>query len=130
MIRLLLCWVAKSSQIIYLVVLMAGELKPIPTLSLILIAAIYSLQTFVFIMCRKWDMVSWMVFYILTIPAFSFFLPLDSFWRMDDFSWGQTRIVMGEAGKKMIVHVRPSLSFEQSRSSHFVLRTKASSIRA
>ena len=39
---------------------------------------------------------------------------------MDDFSWGQTRIIMGEAGKKMIVHVRPSLSFEWSRSSRFV----------
>ena len=24
---------------------------------------------------------------------------------MDDFSWGQTRLVLGESGKKMIVHV-------------------------
>jgi len=24
---------------------------------------------------------------------------------MDDFSWGQTRVVLGESGKKMIVHV-------------------------
>jgi chitin synthase len=54
-------------------------------------------------------MVGWMIFYIIAIPAFSFLLPLYSFWRMDDFSWGQTRIVMGEAGKKMIVHVRASL---------------------
>jgi Chitin synthase len=69
-------------------------------------------------MRRKWDMVGWMVFYILAIPAFSFFLPLYSFWRMDDFSWGQTRIVMGEAGKKMIVHVRASLSFDRSRGAH------------
>jgi len=82
-------------------------------LSLILIAAIYGLQAFVFILRRKWDMVGWMVFYILAIPAFSFLLPLYSFWRMDDFSWGQTRIVMGEAGKKMIVHVRASLVFER-----------------
>ncbi|KAL0064502.1 hypothetical protein AAF712_008560 [Marasmius tenuissimus] len=36
----------------------------------------------------KWDMIGWM-FYILAIPAFTFFLPLYSFWRMDDFSWGQ-----------------------------------------
>jgi Chitin synthase len=118
---LLSCEVAESSQIVYLVVLTAGEHKPIPTLSLILIAAIYGLQAFVFIMRRKWDMVGWMVFYILAIPAFSFFLPLYSFWRMDDFSWGQTRIVMGEAGKKMIVHVRISLLLERNRSSRFVL---------
>jgi len=45
-----------------------------------------------------------MLFYVIAIPAFSFFLPLYSFWKMDDFSWGQTRLVMGESGKKMIVH--------------------------
>jgi len=49
-------------------------------------------------------MIGWMIFYILAIPAFSFFLPLYSFWRMDDFSWGQTRVVLGESGKKIIVH--------------------------
>ena len=63
------------------------------------------LQALVFILRRKWDMIGWMVFYILAIPAFSFFLPLYSFWKMDDFSWGQTRVVLGESGKKMIVHV-------------------------
>jgi len=70
-----------------------------------MIAAIYGLQALVFIMRRKWDMIGWMLFYVLAIPAFSFFLPLYSFWKMDDFSWGQTRVVLGESGKKMIVHV-------------------------
>ena len=70
-----------------------------------MLAAIYGLQALVFLFRRKWDMIGWMVFYILAIPAFSFFLPLYSFWRMDDFSWGQTRVVLGESGKKMIVHV-------------------------
>ena len=70
-----------------------------------MLAAVYGLQALVFIMRRKWDMVGWMVFYILAIPVFSFFLPLYSFWRMDDFSWGATRIVLGESGKKMVVHV-------------------------
>jgi chitin synthase len=90
--------------IVYLIYLVAGEHKPIPTLSLIMIASIYGLQALVFILRRKWDMIGWMVFYIIAIPAFSFFLPLYSFWRMDDFSWGQTRVVLGESGKKMIVH--------------------------
>lgn len=70
-----------------------------------MIAAVYGLQALVFILRRKWDMVGWMFFYILAIPAFSLFLPLYSFWRMDDFSWGQTRIVLGEKGKKLVVHV-------------------------
>ncbi|KAJ3510325.1 hypothetical protein NLJ89_g4744 [Agrocybe chaxingu] len=92
------------AYIVYLIYLTAGLGKAIPTLSLIMIAAVYGLQALVFIMRRKWDMIGWMLFYILAIPAFSFFLPLYSFWKMDDFSWGQTRVVLGESGKKMIVH--------------------------
>ena len=89
----------------YLVYLVVGEGKRIPTVSLVLIAAVYGLQAMVFVLRRKWDMIGWMVFYILAIPAFSFLLPLYSFWKMDDFSWGATRVVLGESGKKMIVHV-------------------------
>jgi len=92
-------------QIVYLVYLVVGEGKRVPTVSLILIAAVYGLQAFVFVLRRKWDMIGWMIFYILAIPAFSFLLPLYSFWRMDDFSWGATRVVLGESGKRMIVHV-------------------------
>ena len=83
----------------------------IPQLSLIMLAAIYGLQALIFIFRRKWDMIGWMIFYILAIPAFSFFLPLYSFWKMDDFSWGATRVVLGESGKKLIVHVRLSAVF-------------------
>ncbi|THU93370.1 glycosyltransferase family 2 protein [Dendrothele bispora CBS 962.96] len=92
------------AYIVYLVYSVVGEHNPIPTTSLIMLAAIYGLQALVFIMRRKWDMIGWMLFYILAIPIFSFLLPLYSFWRMDDFSWGQTRVVMGESGKKVIVH--------------------------
>ena len=88
---------------IYLIV---AENNVVPQWSIIMLAAIYGLQALVFLFRRKWDMIGWMVFYILAIPAFSFFLPLYSFWRMDDFSWGATRIVLGEKGKKMVVHVR------------------------
>ncbi|KAF7439767.1 hypothetical protein PC9H_000103 [Pleurotus ostreatus] len=92
------------AYIAYLIYLTAGLGRTIPTISLIMIAAIYGIQALVFILRRKWDMIGWMIFYILAIPAFSFFLPLYSFWKMDDFSWGATRLVMGESGKKMIVH--------------------------
>lgn len=92
-----------------------------------MIAAIYGLQALVFILRRKWDMIGWMVFYILAIPIFSFLLPLYSFWRMDDFSWGQTRIVLGEAGKKLIVHVRVSHDLVSNTKAYFGLRMRASS---
>lgn len=44
-----------------------------------------------------------MIIYILAIPVFSFFIPLYSFWHFDDFSWGNTRIVVGEQGQKKAV---------------------------
>lgn len=89
----------------YLIYQVASHREAIPVVSLAMIAAIYGLQALVFIMRRKWDMVGWMIFYILALPIFSFLLPLYSFWRMDDFSWGATRLVLGESGKKMVVHV-------------------------
>ena len=76
--------------------------SPVPLISLILLAAIYGLQALIFIIKREWQHLGWMVVYILAIPIFSFFLPLYSFWHFDDFSWGNTRIVVGEGGKKQI----------------------------
>jgi len=84
--------------------LVARSQEALPIFSIVMLAAIYGLQALIFILRRKWDMVGWMVFYILAIPAFYFLLPLYSFWKMDDFSWGSTRIVLGERGKKMVVH--------------------------
>ncbi|KAH0831304.1 glycosyltransferase family 2 protein [Lanmaoa asiatica] len=92
------------AYIVYLIVSVVGEGSTIPIISLVMIGAVYGLQALVFILRRKWDMVGWMVFYILAIPIFSFMLPIYSFWRMDDFSWGATRVVLGESGKKIIVH--------------------------
>ena len=89
-------------QIIYLIYLAANH-ATIPTLSIILIVAVYGLQALVFVLRRKWDMIGWMIFYILAVPAFSFMLPLYSFWKMDDFSWGNTRVVVGEGNNKKVV---------------------------
>lgn len=48
-------------------------------------------------------MIGWMIIYILAMPVFSFGLPLYSFWHMDDFSWGNTRIVTGEKGRQVVI---------------------------
>lgn len=47
--------------------------------------------------------IGWMILYVVAIPVFSFALPLYSFWHMDDFSWGNTRIVTGEKGQKIVI---------------------------
>jgi chitin synthase len=53
-----------------------------------------------------------MIVYILAIPLFAFYLPVYAFWHFDDFSWGNTRMVRGEKGKKKLVadegHFDPS----------------------
>ncbi|CED82854.1 glycosyltransferase family 2 protein [Phaffia rhodozyma] len=92
------------AYIVYLLYLVIGDGQTIPTLSIIMLAAIYGLQAAIFLLRGKWDMIGWMVFYILAVPIFSFALPIWSFWYMDDFSWGSTRVVVGEKGKKLVIH--------------------------
>ncbi|WFD36077.1 chitin synthase [Malassezia cuniculi] len=90
--------------IVYLIILVAFEGGTIPITSVILLAAIYGLQMIIFLLNRRFDMIGWMFLYILGLPLWSLILPLYSFWRMDDFSWGNTRVVMDEHGQKLLVH--------------------------
>ena len=46
-------------------------------------------------------------------PVYSFFLPVYSFWRMDDFSWGNTRLVVGEGNNKKVI-VAEDEKFDES----------------
>ena len=68
-----------------------------------MLAAVYGLQAIIFILKREFMLVGWLVIYIVSYPVYSFFLPLYSFWRMDDFSWGNTRLVVGEGNNKKVV---------------------------
>lgn len=92
------------AYIVYLVVLVTTSDQTVPVTSLIMIAAIYGLQAIIFILNRKFEMIGWMLIYLFGIPLYSFLLPLYSFWRMDDFSWGNTRVVTGEKGQKVVLH--------------------------
>lgn len=51
--------------------------------------------------------------FVCRYPVYSFFLPLYSFWSMDDFSWGNTRIVVGE-GKDKKVLVQDDEGFDEA----------------
>ncbi|KAK5113691.1 hypothetical protein LTR62_003318 [Meristemomyces frigidus] len=89
--------------IVYLFVLIGMNPSSIPITAVILLAAIYGLQAIIFIVRRKWEMIGWMIIYMAATPVFSFGLPLYAFWHMDDFSWGNTRMVTGESGKQILV---------------------------
>jgi chitin synthase len=91
------------AYIVYLIVLVIRHTTVIPLTAFILLGAIYGLQAIIFILHRKWEMIGWMLLYVCAIPVFSFGLPLYSFWHMDDFSWGNTRVVTGEKGRKIVI---------------------------
>ena len=89
--------------IVYLIVLLAMKSSVVPITAFILLGAIYGLQAIIFIIRRKWEMIGWMIIYVLATPIFALGLPLYAFWHMDDFSWGNTRMVTGEKGKQVLV---------------------------
>ncbi|KAK3318279.1 chitin synthase-domain-containing protein [Apodospora peruviana] len=91
------------AYIVYLIVLVARNATVVPVTAFVLLGAIYGLQAIIFILRRKWEMIGWMILYVLAIPVFSFGLPLYAFWHMDDFNWGNTRVVAGEDGKKIVI---------------------------
>ncbi|RIA92287.1 Glycosyltransferase Family 2 protein [Glomus cerebriforme] len=89
--------------IIYLIWAVATKKQDLPKIALLMLAAVYGLQAIIFILKRQWQHVGWMIIYLLAFPLFSFFIPVYSFWHFDDFSWGNTRVVVGEKGKKQII---------------------------
>ncbi|CAI0642609.1 unnamed protein product, partial [Colletotrichum noveboracense] len=91
------------AYIIYLIVMVVQNPTVVPVTAFIMLGAIYGLQAIIFIVRRKWEMIGWMILYILAIPVFSFALPLYSFWHMDDFNWGNTRVIAGEKGKNIVI---------------------------
>ncbi|KAJ3329591.1 hypothetical protein HDU76_007573 [Blyttiomyces sp. JEL0837] len=73
-----------------------------PLISIVMIAAIYGFQIIIFLIKREWQHVGWMIIYILAIPFFAFYIPLYAFWHFDDFSWGNTRLVVEDGQMKEV----------------------------
>ncbi|KAG9288075.1 hypothetical protein G9A89_017670 [Geosiphon pyriformis] len=88
--------------IIYLIWAVATKKQTLPIIALAMLAAVYGLQAIIFILKRQWQHVGWMIIYLLAFPIFSFFIPVYAFWHFDDFSWGNTRMVVGEKGIKQV----------------------------
>ena len=91
------------AYLVYLIYRVSTGTGQFPLISIILIACVYGLQMLIFIIKRQWQHIGWMIIYLLAYPFHSFILPVYSFWKQDDFSWGNTRIVLGERGDKKVV---------------------------
>lgn len=94
---------ATCGYLAYLIYRVATRSGQFPLISIIMIAAVYGLQAVIFIIKRQWQHIGWMIIYIMAFPIYSFVLPIYSFWNQDNFTWGNTRIVIGEKGNKQIV---------------------------
>ncbi|QRW02326.1 chitin synthase [Ceratobasidium sp. AG-Ba] len=95
---------ATAVYLVYLIVITATGKGPLPIISLAMIAATYGLQAIIFLLKREFMLIGWMIIYIISYPVYSFFLPIYSFWCMDDFSWGNTRMTQGDGkGGKVVV---------------------------
>ncbi|KAA1078742.1 hypothetical protein PGTUg99_006148 [Puccinia graminis f. sp. tritici] len=100
--------------IIYLIVIVATKQAAIPIVSLVIIAAVYGLQAVIFLLKREWGLIFWLLIYLMAYPIWSFFLPIYSFWHFDDFSWGNTRVVVGEGKHKKVLADTDDVGFDPS----------------
>ena len=89
-----------------------------PIVSLILLAFILGLPgVLIVITSRKVAYVGWMLMYLLSLPVWNLILPAYAFWHMDDFTWGETRRIVGES--KEVAHGSKEGKFD---SSHIVMK--------
>lgn len=94
---------ASVVYLVYLLYIVASNTGPIPVIALGMLAGAYGLQALIFIFKQQWQHIGWMVIYLFAIPVFSFLIPVYAFWHFDDFSWGNTRVVVGDKTKQIIV---------------------------
>lgn len=94
---------ATCAYLVFLVYTAASHTGQFPIISIIMLAAVYGLQALIFILKRQWQHIGWMIIYLLAFPVFSLILPIYSFWKQDDFSWGSTRVVLEEKGNKKVI---------------------------
>ncbi|KAI8920254.1 chitin synthase-domain-containing protein [Powellomyces hirtus] len=85
----------------FLLIIMTFVGPEVPYIPLSLLGAILGLPAILILLTtRRRIYIYWMCIYLLALPIWNFVLPVYAFWHFDDFSWGQTRKVAGEAVDK------------------------------
>lgn len=70
--------------------------RPVPWLPLLLLSLILGLPgLLILVTAHQWSYVLWMIIYLISLPIWNLVLPLNAFWKFDDFSWGTTRVIEG-----------------------------------
>ncbi|KAH6586600.1 hypothetical protein BASA61_006516 [Batrachochytrium salamandrivorans] len=101
----LMATLIQPATLVYLAYLISqciiDDTRLIPIVSILMIAAIYGLQVILFVVKREVHNLGWMLIYLLAVPLFTFYLPIYSFWSLDDFSWGNTRLAIEQDGRRV-----------------------------
>ncbi|WLF76589.1 Chitin synthase, class 3 [Lodderomyces elongisporus] len=80
------------------VIIVAIVSKPTPVMSLVLLAIIFGLPgCLIVITISSLSYIIYFIIYLFALPIWNFVLPSYAYWKFDDFSWGETRTVAGEA---------------------------------
>ncbi|KAG7660661.1 CHS3 [[Candida] subhashii] len=80
------------------VIIVAIISKPTPIMSLVLLAVIFGLPgCLIVITVSSLSYIIYFFIYLIALPIWNFVLPSYAYWKFDDFSWGETRTVVGEA---------------------------------
>lgn len=83
----------------FYVIIFAIVSKPTPVLTLVLLAVIFGLPAILIgVTILNLSYFWWMLVYIVGLPIWNFVLPTYAYWKFDDFSWGETRKVIGDKG--------------------------------
>ncbi|KAK9369627.1 chitin synthase-domain-containing protein [Lipomyces kononenkoae] len=78
------------------VIVIAIVRKPVPVIPLVLLALVLGLPgVLIVVTAHRASYVLWMLIYLMALPVWNFVLPLNAYWKFDDFSWGETRQVQG-----------------------------------
>ncbi|EAW15242.1 chitin synthase CHS3 [Aspergillus clavatus NRRL 1] len=84
----------------FYVVIISIIRKPVQIIPLVLLALILGLPGILIVVtAHRLVYVLWMLIYLLSLPIWNFVLPTYSYWKFDDFSWGDTRKTAGEQDK-------------------------------
>lgn len=87
------------AAVIFTGVLIASSIIWVPVwIPLFLLFAILGLP-FALVFFTNFNLfyIFWLIVYLISIPIWNFVLPMYAFWHFDDFSWGETRRITGQA---------------------------------
>lgn len=88
-----------STVYIFFLIHQSMQYRTAPMISLALMAAVYGIQSILFIKNRQWQYIGWLSLYLISLPVTGLLIPIYAYWHLDDFSWGETRKLFSSSEK-------------------------------